>query len=277
MRTLLALCVVLAISSHRPPACEDEGGDEPRLVFPCNGYLEALRGRGNFGRLVESRTSPFAGTYHLGEDVWVRGGVEVRAIAAGIVRYSAFSPTWTDDRGRVHWNLGNVSVIEHELAPPDGDLATFCSFYVHLAADRRVEVGARVERGEAIGRVGKGNSEENGRYPAHLHFGIHRGPYVQIPPALERELREAASSKDGLRFGEILLRGELAIELYDEDSVLIAAKSDGKKAILSLLVGSTAPKDPPPDIMGWCQGYGDRETVAEWIAPSTLLRRHAPR
>jgi len=37
------------------------------------------------------------------------------AVADGIVRYSAFSPTWTDADKHVHWNLGNVIVIEHAL------------------------------------------------------------------------------------------------------------------------------------------------------------------
>ena len=47
--------------------------------------------------------------------------------------------------------------------------------------------------------------------------------------------------------------------------------------ILSLLVGSSAPKDPPPDIMGSCQGSGDRETLAEWLEPSGFLRPRAGR
>jgi murein DD-endopeptidase MepM/ murein hydrolase activator NlpD len=150
-----------------------------------------------------------------------------------------------------------------------------CSIHVHLAADRRVQVGERVTRGQLIGRIGADRSEENGRYPVHLHFGIHRGPYIQVPPALVRELCAAAASEVGLRFGDVVLRGELELRRVGESSVLITAKADGSDALPSLLVGSTAPVDPPPDIMGWCEGYGDRETLSEWIRPSTFLREHS--
>jgi hypothetical protein len=122
-----------------------------------------------------------------------------------------------------------------------------------------------------IGRIGEDRSEENGRYPAHLHFGLHRGPYVQIPPSLERELRAAAASEAGLRFGETVLRGELELRLSGETSVLVTAVESGDSALLSLLVGSTAPEDPPADIMSWCRGYGDEPTVGEWLRPSAFL------
>jgi murein DD-endopeptidase MepM/ murein hydrolase activator NlpD len=204
--------------------------------------------------------------------VWLPAGTPVRAIADGIVRYSAFSPTWTDAAKRVHWNLGNVIVIEHAIVPSVGDDAAVCSFYVHLAADRRVAVGERVTRGTLIGRIGADRSEENGRYPAHLHFGIHRGPYFQIPPAFRRGLEERAASKDGLRMGELVLKGELDITRHDETSVTVKSKASGDSVIFSLLVGSTAPKDPAPDIMCWSQGYGPERMLAEWLKPSAFLR-----
>jgi hypothetical protein len=53
--------------------------------------------------------------------------------------------------------------------------------------------------------------------------------------------------------------------------VLVRSKADGRRFLLSLLVGSTAPKDKPADIMGWCQGYGDKPTVDEWLRPSRWL------
>ncbi len=243
---------------------------EPALVYPCDDYTKGARG-GNFGVHVTKKDSPFRDTWHLAEDIWLPGGTEVRSIADGVVRYSAFSPTWTDDNGHVHWNLGNVIVIEHGLGEGE-KLEAICSVYVHLAADRRVAVGERVLRGQVIGRIGKSRSEENGRYPAHLHFGLHRGPYVQISPSLVRSLHEASRSEAGLRFGDAILRGDLEVKLSGKTSVLITEIEGGESALLSLLVGSTAPKDPPPDIMGWCNGYGDEKTLEEWIEPSTFLR-----
>lgn len=266
-----ALALSLAVAAPRGMPSDDEP-PPARFQFPCDRYLAGLKGKGNFGTHVTDKRSPFADSWHLAEDVWLPAGTEVRAVADGVVRYSAFSPSWTDERGRVHWNLGNVIVIEHALDPPIDELEALCSFYVHLAADRRVTVGDRVARGDPVGRIGADRSEENGRYPGHLHFGLHRGPYVQIPPSLVRELTAAAASKDGLRFGPTVLRGELELERVGETSVLVTSKLDGSNAVLSLEVGSTAPVDPPPDIMGWCKGYGDRETVSEWLRPSTFLR-----
>jgi murein DD-endopeptidase MepM/ murein hydrolase activator NlpD len=276
-RLALIAGVLLSISSAQDgPQGSPPKPPEPRFAFPCEGYSRGLeQGKGNFGTHVTNKQSPFAGTWHLAEDVWLEAGTEVRAIADGVVRYSAFSPTWTDARGGVHWNLGNVIVIEHALDPPVDELAAICSFYVHLAADRRVAVGDKVKVGQTIGRIGKGESEENGRYPAHLHFGIHRGPYVQIPPSFEREVRAAAQSKEGYVVGPYVLRGEVTFRLVNEDSVLIKASVGEASALMSLLVGSTAPKDPPPDIMIWCKGYGDEKTVAEWIKPSEFLARFA--
>lgn len=268
---VLVLVLVLVEAAGRS---QDEGG-RTTFELPCAGYAKAVNAKGSFGHRVTSPRSPFHDSWHLGEDVWLPAGTEVRAIADGVVRYSAFSPTWTDAKGFVHWNLGNVIVVEHALVPPEKDLAAVCSVYVHLAADRRVKVGDVVKRGAVLGRIGANESEENGRYPAHLHFGLHRGPYVQIPPSLERRLRAAASSKDGLVLGPVVLRGELVLERNGASDVLITAKEGGAKAVLSLLTGSTAPKDPPPDIASWCEGYGDEATVKEWLSPSAFIGAHA--
>ena len=293
-------CTAAALAAQEPTP---KPAPAARTVFelPCTGYAKAVNALGSFGHHVTDAKSPFSGSWHLGEDVWLPAGTEVRAIADGVVRYSAFSPTWTDAKGVVHWNLGNVIVVEHALAAdahvdgpatepapaPSGSatktpttddaLAAVCSVYVHLASDRRVKVGDVVKRGDVLGRIGADKSEENGRYPAHLHFGLHRGPYVQIPPSLVRELTGAANSKDGLVLGPVVLRGELAFERRGASDVVITAKSSGAKAVLSLLAGSTAPNDPPPDIALWCQGYGDEKTVEEWLRPSSFVREHAAR
>lgn len=272
--TLQRWCAALAFAAVSS-ALQEPSPPRPSpttFEWPCAGYTKAVNVRGSFGHHVTSPGTPFHDSWHLGEDVWLPAGTEVRAIADGVVRYSAFSPTWTDERGGVHWNLGNVIVIEHALEPRERDFEALCSVYVHLASDRRVKAGERVRRGSVIGRIGADKSEENGRYPAHLHFGLHRGPYIQVPPSLERELRAAARSKQGLVFGPAVLRGELVLERRGESDLLITARESGEKALLSLLTGSTAPKDKPPDIATWCQGYGDEPTVEEWLRPSRFLR-----
>ncbi|MBL8859791.1 MAG: M23 family metallopeptidase [Planctomycetes bacterium] len=272
----LVVCAAVAGASlsrdEKPPSAPVA---KTTFVLPCEGYMRALERGGNFGLFVTGEKSPFKNSYHLAEDVWLKGGTPVHAIGDGIVRYSDFSPTWTDKAGVVHWNLGNVIVIEHALKPPIDDLDAVCSFYVHLAADRRVKTGDRVERGQIIGRIGADKSAENGRYPAHLHFGIHRGPYFQISPAFERDVRRAAASKDGLRAGPDVLRGELKFRLNGESSVLVTSVESGTSILLSLLVGSTAPENAPADIMNWCQGYGPQDMLAEWLEPSAFIAAHA--
>ena len=270
-----AVGLSLSAQAPAPPAPvkpnDTSAAKETAFEFPTGDYRRGLRGRGNFGVLIDRAESPFAGSWHLAEDVWLPAGTSVRSITAGVVRYSDFSPSWKDRTGRMHWNLGNVVVIEHPLDPPIDGLTAVCSVYVHLGADRRVKVGDAVEKGQVIGSIGRDRSEENGLYPAHLHFGIHKGPYIQIAPSLRREL-ETAAKTTGLAFGAAPpIRGEIEIELHGEDSVLVKSKKDDAKFLLSLLVGSTAPKDKPADIVGWCKGYGDQETVAEWLRPSQWI------
>ena len=289
LASFLALATGIAVSigsaAAGPPedvsasdAAEPAAEALPRAVFeyPCDGYVRGLRGKGNFGVKITRRGSVFSGSYHLAEDIWLPGGTEVRAVAHGVVRYSDFSPSWKDDRGRMHWNLGNVIVIEHPLEPGEGDLKAVCSVYVHLAADQKVATGDTVKRGQVIGAIGADRSEENGLYPEHLHFGLHRGSYYQISPAWKRELEEEAR-ETGIPFGpEGVVRGEIVIERNTETSVLIREKDGERKFVLSLLVGSTSPDYKPADIMGWCQGYGDRGTVDEWLRPSTWIAERLP-
>jgi len=269
---LLSL-LLLAPAGRAGPQGEEKSCPRTPFDFPCEGYVRALHGKGNFGILVTARGSPFTGSYHLAEDVWLPAGTEVRSVADGVVRYSDFSPTWTDDQGHVHWNLGNVIVIEHPLEPAEDGLAAVCSFYVHLSSGRKVAVGDTVKRGQAIGGIGADRSEENGRYPVHLHFGLHRGAYLQIPPAWKRRLIEEARTT-GIRFGDRVLRGEIVIEPHGETDVLVTSKDGKESTILSLLVGSTSPDYKPQDIMAWCEGYGDRETVDEWLRPSAWIEAH---
>lgn len=266
------LAIALCVGAQQPAAPRAPTAQlPPAFDWPTANYQLGLRGPGNFGSLITRKESPFAGTFHLAEDVWLPAGTAVRSIADGVVRYSDFSPSWKDQRGRMHWNLGNVIVIEHELNPKVDDLQHVCSVYVHLGAERKVKVGDVVRRGDTIGAIGRDKSEENGLYPAHLHFGLHKGPYFQVSPSWQRNL-EAEARTTGIALGPLeAIRGEIEIVRQTEDSVLVKSRSDDRKMILSLLVGSAAPHARPADIMGWCCGYGDRLTVDEWLRPSQWI------
>ena len=118
----LAFALVRATGAQQAPQRRVAIPAATGFEFPCDGYLRGLRGQGNFGSLITATVSPFRGTHHLAEDCWLPAGTEVRSAAAGVVRYSDFSPSWIDEQKVTHWNLGNVVVIEHRLDPPNGDL-----------------------------------------------------------------------------------------------------------------------------------------------------------
>src|SRR5262249_45378173 len=128
---VLAIVASLVLLHREPWTARVEAQGKPaaprEFQLPCDDYLRGLRGEGNFARLVVEGGAPFQGTYHLAEDVWLPAGTEVRCAAEGVVRYSDFSPSWTDSAGQVHWNLGNVIVVEHALEPPIDGLSAVCS------------------------------------------------------------------------------------------------------------------------------------------------------
>ena len=91
------------VHEQLPGEDQDEAPSIAPAVFqyPCERYLVGMRGKGNFGAYIDPRwsRSPFAGSYHLAEDIWLDGGTKVRSVADGRVVYSDFSPTWTDQEG----------------------------------------------------------------------------------------------------------------------------------------------------------------------------------
>ena len=76
---------------------------------------------------------------------------------------------------------------------------------------------------------------------------------------------------------DLLAGGEITIKQISKSSVLVKAKKGGGEIVLSLLVGSTHPGRKPVDMMGWCNGYGDKQAVAEWLRPGVWLAGHGAR
>jgi murein DD-endopeptidase MepM/ murein hydrolase activator NlpD len=112
---------------------------------------------------------PFRITRHLGDDLNGIGGYNsdlgdaVYATALGKVVYKAVpGPGW-----------GKVIIVAHRVRGADGKLKVVQSMYAHLE-DWQVNYGDLVQRGQQIGTVGTAD----GRYLAHLHLEIRRGPYV---------------------------------------------------------------------------------------------------
>lgn len=146
---------------------DDDGHAEPpratRFMAPVRGYVDPKRT--SFGWHMDKAQEVFANSVHVGDDVgWEQDHLTVVCIAAGLVKHVAFTPTW-----------GHLVVVEHQLA----DGARVCSLYGHLSPMLLVKPGDRVLDGQKLGSVGRSFTVENGGYLAHLHFGIHRGPFVQ--------------------------------------------------------------------------------------------------
>lgn len=104
-----------------------------------------------------------SGYYHMGVDAGgeFEAGEPVYASATGIVREA-------QERSQ----FGLVVLIEHF---PSGESSNV-SLYGHLSpSDVRVSVGQTVNAGDVIGVLG--SSQENGGWPVHIHYGIHKESY----------------------------------------------------------------------------------------------------
>lgn len=148
---------------------EDDDGEEDalaiapaadHLVTPINQYFSPQRR--SFG-VVPAGTTPFSNGVHVGDDCgWNNELRTVVSIGNGVVRLVKYIPSW-----------GHLIVIEHSLKGG----GRVCSLYGHLSAFIYVKRGESVEAGQKIGSIGRANSIENGGYGAHLHLGIHEGPF----------------------------------------------------------------------------------------------------
>jgi len=122
--------------------------DEPRLLYTST--------------LFEKSDSPVdeRRTVHLGMDLFLEAGSNVRAPLDGIVHTIADNSAPLD--------YGPVVILRH-LA---GDAVEFFTLYGHLSQESiaKLSIGQPVPKGEAFGKIG--TAAENGGWPPHLHFQI---------------------------------------------------------------------------------------------------------
>ncbi len=150
-----------------------EGTSE--YVNPVPGETEVMSGFGPRGH-----------SHHNGIDIPAPIGTAVLAVSAGKIIHvqdrAAWQgrPKWIERGGRRIKSHGWRAGIYVELEQDDGRI----SRYMHLAAVAPgIEIGARVQKGQVLGSVGRTGVEKS---DTHLHF----------------ELREAP--KDGERYGAAL-------------------------------------------------------------------------
>ncbi|HSD25833.1 MAG TPA: aminotransferase class III-fold pyridoxal phosphate-dependent enzyme, partial [Vicinamibacteria bacterium] len=110
---------------------------------------------GSGGRTTDERR-----TVHLGIDLFVKPGTVVRAPLPGLVHILANNAAPQD--------YGPLVVLRHVT----GDGTPFHTLYGHLSEDilPALEVGQRVEAGQAFARVGA--PPANGDWPPHLHLQL---------------------------------------------------------------------------------------------------------
>ena len=106
------------------------------------------------------------GIYHLGEDIPGPAGTPVYNIGKGYVKHIG-----------EHTRFGTVILVEHTLKNHAQDKVV--SLYGHLRMnDIEVTENQFVSKGQLIGHLG--TTGENGGWGEHLHFGIHKGAYVNV-------------------------------------------------------------------------------------------------
>jgi 4-aminobutyrate aminotransferase-like enzyme/Ser/Thr protein kinase RdoA (MazF antagonist) len=145
------------------------GADRDRTPRPNASYADRLAEllprmrRAPIGRYAEDRSiygAPGTGerrTIHLAIDLYAPAGTSVLAPLPGRVAMAGYDASVE--------GFGGVVVLEHERGTPH----RFWTVYGHLApaSFARAKVGARVEQGAEIGRLGP--PAENGGWPPHLH------------------------------------------------------------------------------------------------------------
>lgn len=133
-----------------------------QLVPPIREYFDPQRK--SYGFYMDADKGSFANSIHVGDDCgWNKEHRTVVSIAPGVVRLVSHIVTW-----------GHIVVVEHTSA----DGSKFCSLYGHLSPLILVRPGDVVDAGQKLGSIGRSNSIDNGGYGAHVHFGIHKGPYA---------------------------------------------------------------------------------------------------
>ncbi|HYF48861.1 MAG TPA: M23 family metallopeptidase [Planctomycetota bacterium] len=138
-----------------------------KLLPPLRDYFDPKRK--SYGLFMGQKQSIFDNSVHIGDDCgWQKELRTIVSIGPGLVRQVSYIPTW-----------GHLVVIEHRFA--DGQ--RFCSLYGHLSPFLLVKPGDVVSAGQKIGSIGRQLSSDNGGYFAHLHFGIHSGPYSHAKEA----------------------------------------------------------------------------------------------
>ena len=108
---------------------------------------------------TEVETNDEPRSLHLGTDIWGAIGTTIYAPLGGMVHSFAFNNNYGD--------YGATIILQHQLATTN-----FYILYGHLALKdiEGLRKGKFISRGEPFAHFG--SPEENGNWPAHLHFQV---------------------------------------------------------------------------------------------------------
>ncbi|NQV13249.1 MAG: VCBS repeat domain-containing M23 family metallopeptidase [Parcubacteria group bacterium] len=135
------------------PFGSSAGTTADSFVYPLKSYV-----------LTSDFGDDRGGIYHLGEDAAGAAGTAVYSIGNGYIKHIG-----------EHTRFGTVVLIEHTIT----GRGKVVSLYGHLRSpDIKVAEKQFVSKGQLIGYLG--TTGENGGWGEHLHFGIHKGAYVDV-------------------------------------------------------------------------------------------------
>ena len=172
LRTAPSLVFDLGVGSLLLGA-DPSASETPALTETIFGEMRRAGVRVGVGRYNEARPlyrSPLFGsvdnpvserrTIHLGIDLFVEPGTALRAPLDGVVQLLANNAAPLD--------YGPLVILRHETSAGD----EFFTLYGHLTTQtlNALKVGQRILQGQEFARVGA--SDENGGWPAHVHFQI---------------------------------------------------------------------------------------------------------
>lgn len=154
--------------------------NELSLVFPIKYFQDTITKK-KFGTYITPEKSPvhperFKG-YHTGVDIEIPltdllNEIIIYSIDDGKVRYAQYTKGY-----------GGVIVIEYVIHHQ-----TITAIYAHLKLSSiNFHVGDTIKRGQRIGILGKNESEETDGERKHLHFGIHKGPDINLKGYVDNE------------------------------------------------------------------------------------------
>ncbi|HYG74597.1 MAG TPA: peptidoglycan DD-metalloendopeptidase family protein, partial [Planctomycetota bacterium] len=210
-----------------------------RLVPPVREFFDEKRT--SYAKDMDDSKDGFGGLFHVGDDMmWTRDHRSVVAVGNGLVRQVSCTPTW-----------GHIVIVEHTFTSGE----KFCSLYAHLSPFVSVRPGDTIHTGQKLGSIGRSFTWENGGYISHLHFGIHEGPFWNVP---------RPGSMSDVRWQGVAYRGKVL-------------EADTRETWIEVhtLQGPYAVRKPTTWVCGYISKQAWEEGKHGWRDPQTFLREHA--